>query len=88
MVIVLVVDLERCIARLALPVADQLEGTRAGAWLGAHLILEYVHIEVRSSWIFLRLSTQQRSQSRHIELQHSAHGTRLLAVSIPRIINK
>lgn len=57
MVIVLVVDLERSIARLALPVADQLEGTRAGARLGAHLILEYVHIEVRSSWIFLRLST-------------------------------
>lgn len=46
MVIVLVIDLESRIARLALPIADQVEGTRTGPWFGTHLILEYVHVEV------------------------------------------
>lgn len=89
MIIVLVIDLQRRIAWLALPIADQLEGTRACPWFGTHLILEYVHVEVWSCWIFLRLPSQQCSQSRHIKLQHCAQGSRLLTVSIDkRVWNK
>lgn len=85
MIIVLVVNLERRVARLALPVADQLKGTRAGARLGAHLILEYVHVEIWGSWIFLRLPAQQCCQRRHIKLQQRAQRARLLTISVKEL---
>lgn len=59
MVIVLVVHFKGRVAGLTLPVADKLEGTRAGSRLRAHLILEYVHVEVGGSRVILRLPSEQ-----------------------------
>jgi len=42
-------------SRLALPIRDQLEGARAGAFLALDLVLEDVHVEIRGRRILLSL---------------------------------
>ena len=46
MVVVLVVDLQVCVRRFALPVADELERTRLSTWFALDGVLENVDIEV------------------------------------------
>lgn len=70
MAVVLVVDFDVGVRRFALPVADQLERTRAGALLDANLILEDVDVKVGGGWVLLVLATQQRGERGHVEVQH------------------
>lgn len=75
--VVLVVDLDVRMRRLALPVRDKLEWTRLGAGFALHRVLQNVDVEVRRGRVLFRLPTQQESQRWHVELQRGAHVGRL-----------
>lgn len=73
MTIVLVIDLDVRVRRLALPIRHELEWTGLCAGLGLHRVLQDVDVEVRRCRILLGLAAEDERECLHVKLESGAH---------------